>query len=42
MRCDNCGAEAEIAYTLTTYVRDTADERVSLHFCSADCLQVWT
>ncbi|WP_255488512.1 hypothetical protein [Natronolimnobius sp. AArcel1] len=39
--CDNCEARSEIAYTLTTYL-ERGDEQVDLHFCSTDCLQVWT
>ncbi|WP_310908595.1 hypothetical protein [Natrinema sp. 1APR25-10V2] len=40
MNCDNCQAD-EVAYTLTTHV-EPGDERVDLHFCSTDCLRVWT
>lgn len=42
MECDNCQSEREIAYTLTTYVDRDARDRVDLHFCSTDCLRVWT
>jgi len=41
MNCDNCRAE-EVAYTLTTYVNTSDGEQVDLHFCSTDCLHVWT
>ena len=41
MNCDNCDAD-EIAYTLTTHVAGDADERIDLHFCSNECLRVWT
>ncbi|WP_268892319.1 hypothetical protein [Natronorubrum halalkaliphilum] len=41
MNCDNCAA-AEVAYTLTTHVSERPDEQVDLHFCSSDCLRVWT
>ena len=39
MNCDNC-RETEVAYTLQTHV--DGDERIDLHFCSTDCLRVWT
>lgn len=42
MLCDNCAANGEIAYTLTTYVESEPDEQIDLHFCSTDCLRVWT
>ncbi|WP_267130066.1 hypothetical protein [Natrarchaeobaculum sulfurireducens] len=42
MRCDNCESADEIAYTLTTHVERGAGERIDLHFCSTDCLRVWT
>ncbi|WP_256464794.1 hypothetical protein [Halosolutus gelatinilyticus] len=42
MQCDNCDSEDEIAYTLTTYVDGGSEEAVDLHFCSTDCLRVWT
>ncbi|WP_436343572.1 hypothetical protein [Natronorubrum sp. FCH18a] len=41
MNCDNCPSE-EVAYTLTTHVSDSPDERIDLHFCSSECLRVWT
>lgn len=41
MECDNCEAD-EVAYTLTTYVESGGEESVDLHFCSTDCLRVWT
>ncbi|MFB1063977.1 MULTISPECIES: hypothetical protein [unclassified Natrinema] len=41
MDCDNCEAD-EVAYTLTTYVESGVEESVDLHFCSTDCLRVWT
>ncbi|WP_268258144.1 hypothetical protein [Halopiger djelfimassiliensis] len=41
MECDNCQSDG-IAYTLTTYVDGESGDRVNLHFCSADCLRVWT
>ncbi|WP_275086302.1 hypothetical protein [Natronorubrum halophilum] len=41
MNCDNC-ASAEVAYTLTTHVENDPTERIDLHFCSSDCLRVWT
>ncbi|ELY85525.1 hypothetical protein [Natrialba taiwanensis] len=41
MECDNCRAN-EVAYTLTTHVDGAADERIDLHFCSTECLRVWT
>ncbi|SEV93818.1 hypothetical protein [Natrinema salifodinae] len=41
MHCDNCDAD-EVAYTLTTYVEPDDQEDVELHFCSTDCLRVWT
>ncbi|EMA31172.1 hypothetical protein SAMN05444422_103385 [Halobiforma haloterrestris] len=40
MECANCRSE-EVAYTLTTYPEDDGMEHVDLHFCSADCLNVW-
>ncbi|MFC4245730.1 hypothetical protein ACFOZ7_01720 [Natribaculum luteum] len=42
MKCDNCASGDEIAYTLTTYVEDEPNEHVELHFCSTECLRVWT
>lgn len=42
MKCDNCESNEEIAFTLTTYVDTDTDEYVDLHFCSTDCLRVWT
>lgn len=39
--CDNCAASDDIAFTLTTYVDDRS-ETVELHFCSTECLRVWT
>ena len=42
MNCDNCETADEIAYTLTTYVEGDSSEHVDLHFCSTDCLRVWT
>ena len=42
MSCDNCTTNGEIAYTLTTYVESEGGERIDLHFCSTDCLRVWT
>lgn len=41
MHCDNCDA-AEIAYTLTTHAADDSTEQIELHFCSSECLRVWT
>ncbi|ELY69281.1 hypothetical protein [Natrinema versiforme] len=41
MHCDNCDAD-EVAYTLTTYVEPDGQDDVELHFCSTDCLDVWT
>ncbi|AFO58316.1 hypothetical protein NJ7G_3095 [Natrinema sp. J7-2] len=41
MHCDNCDSDA-VAYTLTTYVEPDGRESVELHFCSTDCLDVWT
>ncbi|WP_281255552.1 hypothetical protein [Natrinema ejinorense] len=41
MHCDNCDAD-EVAYTLTTHVEPDRTDRVELHFCSTDCLRVWT
>lgn len=41
MRCDNCETE-EVAFTLTTYVEPDGEDQVDLHFCSTDCLSVWT
>ncbi len=41
MNCDNCRAE-EVAYTLTTHVDTTDGKQIDLHFCSTDCLHVWT
>lgn len=41
MRCDNCTDEADIAYTLLTYVEGENDPVVT-DFCSIDCLQDWT
>ncbi|SIR83394.1 hypothetical protein [Natronorubrum thiooxidans] len=41
MRCDNCDS-AEVAYTLTTHVSNEPDTQIDLHFCSSDCLRVWT
>lgn len=41
MNCDNCASD-EIAYTLTTYVETGPEESIDLHFCSTDCLHVWT
>ncbi|RZV08218.1 hypothetical protein BDK88_3185 [Natrinema hispanicum] len=41
MDCDNCESD-EVAYTLTTYVESDGEERIDLHFCSTDCLRVWT
>ncbi|AEH37895.1 hypothetical protein Halxa_3283 [Halopiger xanaduensis SH-6] len=40
--CDNCESESEIAYTLTTHVASEPNERIDLHFCSTECLDVWT
>ncbi|WP_165874946.1 hypothetical protein [Natrarchaeobius oligotrophus] len=40
--CDNCESDDEIAYTLRTYVDGGSGEQVDLHFCSNDCLRVWT
>ncbi|WP_255542574.1 hypothetical protein [Halomontanus rarus] len=42
MKCDNCDAADSIAYTLTTYVQNEPSEQVDLHFCSTECLRVWT
>ena len=42
MKCDNCETEEPIAYTLRTYVEYDSSEQVDLHFCSTDCLRVWT
>ncbi|WP_255170814.1 hypothetical protein [Natrononativus amylolyticus] len=42
MECDNCAGTDGIAYTLTTYVEHDPDERIDLHFCSTNCLRVWT
>ncbi|WP_281282392.1 hypothetical protein [Salinadaptatus halalkaliphilus] len=42
MECDTCATEGEIAYTLTTYVERNPSEQIDLHFCSSDCLDVWT
>ncbi len=39
--CDNCESTSEIAYTLTTHL-ERSDDQIDLHFCSTDCLQVWT
>jgi hypothetical protein len=41
MHCENCRAD-EIAYTLRAHVDVDRGEPVDLHFCSADCLDVWT
>ncbi|ELZ10467.1 MULTISPECIES: hypothetical protein [Natrialba] len=41
MECDNCQA-TDVAYTLTTHVAGAADEQIDLHFCSTECLRVWT
>ncbi|SDC58996.1 hypothetical protein [Natrinema hispanicum] len=41
MDCDNCDSD-EVAYTLTTYVESDGEEHIDLHFCSTDCLRVWT
>ncbi|MFD1564887.1 hypothetical protein ACFR99_15220 [Haloarchaeobius amylolyticus] len=41
MGCDNCESD-EIAYTLTTHVDSGSTESVDLHFCSSECLRVWT
>ena len=41
MHCDNCDS-AEIAYTLTAHVSSESGAQVDLHFCSNDCLRVWT
>ncbi|WP_268257972.1 hypothetical protein [Halopiger goleimassiliensis] len=41
MECDNCYAD-EVAYTLRTYPESDASDHVELHFCSTDCLRVWT
>jgi len=40
MECDNCRSD-EVAYTLTAHTPEGAGE-VELHFCSTDCLRVWT
>ncbi len=40
MMCDNCASTDEIAFTLTTHVE--RGEPVHLHFCSSECLDVWT
>lgn len=41
MHCDNCDAD-EVAYTLRTHVEPDSVDHVELHFCSTDCLRVWT
>ncbi len=41
MHCDNCDTD-EVAYTLTTHVEPAGQDHVQLHFCSTDCLRVWT
>ncbi|ELY62276.1 hypothetical protein [Natronolimnohabitans innermongolicus] len=41
MNCDNCDTD-EVAYTLTTHVADEPSEQIDLHFCSSECLRVWT
>lgn len=41
MHCDNCDAP-EVAYTLQTHVADEPGERIDLHFCSSECLRIWT
>ncbi|SEH10874.1 hypothetical protein SAMN04487967_0095 [Natronorubrum sediminis] len=41
MSCDNCSATA-VAYTLRTHVTDSPGEQIDLHFCSSECLRVWT
>ncbi|SDR42320.1 hypothetical protein [Natronobacterium texcoconense] len=41
MECDNCRSE-EVAYTLRTHPETNAGDHVDLHFCSSDCLSVWT
>lgn len=41
MRCDNCESTGGIAFTLKTYVEGD-DDPIDLHFCSSDCLGVWT
>ena len=40
--CDNCESTEPVAYTLTTYVDGGDGDVVDLHFCSAECLRVWT
>ncbi|MEY7848218.1 hypothetical protein AB7C87_03340 [Natrarchaeobius sp. A-rgal3] len=40
--CDNCESDVGIAYTLRTYVDGKPGEPIDLHFCSNDCLRVWT
>ncbi|EMA38722.1 hypothetical protein [Halobiforma nitratireducens] len=40
MECANCHSET-VAYTLTTYPEDERRDPIDLHFCSADCLDVW-
>ncbi|MFP8953935.1 hypothetical protein ACLI4Z_13350 [Natrialbaceae archaeon A-arb3/5] len=42
MECDNCNTTGEVAYTLTAYVEAGPERAVDLHFCSTDCLRVWT
>ncbi|WP_408958711.1 hypothetical protein [Natrinema sp. 74] len=41
MNCDNCQSD-DVAYTLTTHVDPGDGKQVDLHFCSTDCLRVWT
>jgi len=41
MVCDNCASD-EVAYTLTTHVESGSEGTIDLHFCSSECLRVWT
>ncbi|ADD07097.1 uncharacterized protein Nmag_3547 [Natrialba magadii ATCC 43099] len=41
LECDNCQTST-IAYTLTTHDAGTDGEKIDLHFCSSECLRVWT
>jgi len=41
MECDNCESD-DVAYTLTAYVESGTKGAIDLHFCSSECLRVWT
>ncbi|ELY86540.1 hypothetical protein C483_19060 [Natrialba hulunbeirensis JCM 10989] len=41
LECDNCRAP-DVAYTLTTHDAGSDGTEIDLHFCSSECLRVWT